>query len=25
MMIVQPSSGRVNSVREVYCCWLLSC
>jgi len=23
-MIVQPS-GRVNSVRELYCCWLLSC
>jgi len=24
-MIVQPSSSRVNSVRELYCCWLLSC
>jgi len=25
-MIVQPSSSssRVNSVRELYCCWLLS-
>jgi len=23
-MIEQPSSGRVNSVREFYCCWLLS-
>jgi len=22
---VQPSSSRVNSVRELYCCWLLSC
>jgi len=25
MMIVQPSNSRVNSVRELYCCWLLSC
>jgi len=24
IMIVQPSSSRVNSVRELYCCWLLS-
>jgi len=24
-MIVQPSSSRVISVRELYCCWLLSC
>jgi len=24
-MIVQPSSSTVNSVRELYCCWLLSC
>jgi len=24
-MIVQPSSSRVNSSRELYCCWLLSC
>jgi len=24
-MIVQPSSGRVNSVRQLYCCWLISC
>jgi len=24
-VIVQPSSSRVNSVRELYCCWLLSC
>jgi len=24
-MIVQPSSSRVNSVSELYCCWLLSC
>jgi len=24
-MIVQPSSSRVNSVKELYCCWLLSC
>jgi len=23
-MIVQPSSGRVNSVMELYCCWLPS-
>jgi len=23
-MIVQPSSSRVNSLRELYC-WLLSC
>jgi len=23
-MIVQPSSSRVNSVKELYCCWLLS-
>jgi len=23
-MIVQPSSSRVNSVRKLYCCWLLS-
>ena len=24
-MIVQPSSSRVNSVMDLYCCWLLSC
>jgi len=24
-MIVQPSSRKVNSVRERHCCWLLSC
>jgi len=24
-MVVQPSSGRVNSVRQLYCCWLISC
>jgi len=24
-MIVQPSSSRVNSVRKLYCCWLISC
>jgi len=24
-MIVQPGSSRVNSVRELHCCWLLSC
>jgi len=24
-MIVQPSSSGVNSSRELYCCWLLSC
>jgi len=24
-MIVQPSSSRVNSVRDLYYCWLLSC
>jgi len=23
-MIVQPSSSKVNSVRELNCCWLLS-
>jgi len=25
IMIMPPSSSRVNSVRELYCCWLLSC
>ena len=25
IMIVQPSSSRVNFLRELYCCWLLSC
>jgi len=24
-MIVQSGSSRVNSSRELYCCWLLSC
>jgi len=24
-MTVQPGSSRVNSSRELYCCWLLSC
>jgi len=24
-MIVQPISSSVNSSRELYCCWLLSC
>jgi len=24
-MIVQPGSSRMNSSRELYCCWLLSC
>jgi len=24
-MTVQPGSSRVTSVRELYCCWLLSC
>jgi len=24
-MIVQPSSSRMKSVMELYCCWLLSC
>jgi len=24
-MIVQPSSSRVKSVIDLYCCWLLSC
>jgi len=24
-MTVQPSSSSVNSSRELYCCWLLSC
>jgi len=24
-MIVQPSSSRVKSVMDLYCCWLLSC
>jgi len=24
-MIVQPSSSRVKSLTELYCCWLLSC
>jgi len=24
-MIVQPSGSKVNSSRELYCCWLLSC
>jgi len=24
-MVVQPTSSRVNSSRELYCCWLLSC
>jgi len=24
-MIVQPSSSSVNSSKELYCCWLLSC
>jgi len=24
-MIVQPSSSRVNSARQLYCCWLLCC
>jgi len=24
-MIMQPGSSKVNSVRELYCCWLLSC
>jgi len=24
-MIVQPSNSRVNSVRHLYCCGLLSC
>jgi len=24
-MIVQPNYSRVNSSRELYCCWLLSC
>jgi len=24
-MIVQPSSSRVKSVMDTYCCWLISC
>jgi len=24
-MTVQPSGSRVNSVRKLCCCWLLSC
>jgi len=24
-MIVQPSSSRVKSVMDLYCCWFLSC
>jgi len=24
-MTVQPNRRRVKSVRELYCCWLLSC